>query len=201
MDFDLLVQQIRTVFFPRWDAKREWCIVEAEGDDLQFYGGVHGRCEYKKKTITINWAVLARQSIDENRLLLIHEIAHAAVGGGHGKKWRSRMERAAQKAQSIGMHQLGTLVSNEVKIYREGDHRHISEIVYEMIVNAVNDSERHIKFEDLFEWVSWQVAVVPDQLLKICKQARASYDKAVREKERVAKLKEAFISKLSEPTP
>lgn len=76
MDFDLLVQQVRRVFFPRWDAQRWWLIVEADEDDPELYGGCHGRCNGEKKTITISRPRFATQTVDERWHLLIHEIAH-----------------------------------------------------------------------------------------------------------------------------
>jgi hypothetical protein len=45
MDFGLLVEEVRTVFFPRWDKKREWHIAQVDGDDPVLYGGCHGKCD------------------------------------------------------------------------------------------------------------------------------------------------------------
>jgi len=88
------VERIRDKFFQRWDRKHERIVAdehpELTGD---------GRCDNKGKMIII----FSLRNID---MMLIHEICHAVASIGHNKKWQSRMEKAALKAESLGQMEL-----------------------------------------------------------------------------------------------
>jgi len=75
--FDSSSEQVRKLFFPRWDRARRWRFLQVE--DLN---GAMGRCIRTTKTI------MGISGISGNRLmsLLIHETAHAVTEDGHGKR-------------------------------------------------------------------------------------------------------------------
>ena len=101
--------EIKKLYFPRWDREELWRISTRSKRNVQ------GHCDPVRRVIEI---VIQHDDLDERDQLLIHEICHAVAGGGHGKTWQSRMEKAAHKADEIGRPRLGDLLREEIVNYR-----------------------------------------------------------------------------------
>ena len=102
MTFTESVEYVRQTFFPRWDRKRRWQIVEV--DDLD---GSQGRCVREVKTISI---VRGMTAGDDLLVLLIHEIGHAVSNGYHARLWLLRMEKAAEVGDGKGLAAIASLL-------------------------------------------------------------------------------------------
>ena len=56
-----------------------------------------GVCRYRTKTIGLSQNYISLRPIEETKNTILHEIAHALVGAGHGHDWRWK-----RKAREIG---------------------------------------------------------------------------------------------------
>jgi hypothetical protein len=101
-------QQVRATFFPRWDRSASWKCRAFR--DLH---GAGGECNTDSKTVR------SAVTVGDPTLVLIHEICHAVGGNGHGKKWQSRMEKAATRAQDVGRPELAMQIRKEIREYQE----------------------------------------------------------------------------------
>ncbi len=90
-------EEVKRLFFPRWDKGRKWMICAADLTN-KLDAGVS---DSQSKTITIDSAALAWDELNL-RGLIIHEIAHAVTGAPHGRPWQKRMEKAARHAECVG---------------------------------------------------------------------------------------------------
>lgn len=77
--------------------------------------GAQGRCCREDRTIRIAYLPGGEQGI----VLLVHEIAHAVAGDGHGRKWQARMEKAAATAGQAGRTELAGLLRKEIAGYED----------------------------------------------------------------------------------
>lgn len=103
-------QQIKRLFFPRWDRQNQWRI------STKSKRKVHGHCDPDRRVIEI---VVQYADQDEMDRLLIHETCHAVAAGGHGKVWQDRMEKAAKKADEVGRKRLAEMLRQEIVEYQE----------------------------------------------------------------------------------
>ncbi len=103
-------QQIKRLFFPRWDRQNLWRI------STRSRRKVHGHCDSDRRVIEI---VVQYADQDELDRLLVHEICHAVAAGGHGKVWQSRMEKAARRADELGRTRLAEMLRQEIVEYQE----------------------------------------------------------------------------------
>ena len=71
----------------------------------RFIAGEHGLCRKKQREIHLGTALKGARL----REVLLHEMAHAAVGGSHGKKWLAEMLRLAK---------MGAPTRNDWEVYR-----------------------------------------------------------------------------------
>ena len=99
-------QQIRKIYFPRWDRSRSWSLRICE--KLPCFGC----CNRSAKVI----AIRPIPAGDGLRLLLIHEICHCCAGSGHGPRWQGRMLMAAATAGRAGMGGLANMIAEEVSV-------------------------------------------------------------------------------------
>ena len=102
--------EIKRLFFPRWDRQNLWRISTRSNRK------VHGYCDVDWRVIEI---VVQYADQDELDRLLIHEICHAVAAGGHGKVWQSRMEKAARRADELGRTRLAEMLRQEIVEYQE----------------------------------------------------------------------------------
>lgn len=84
-------QCVRKTFFPRWDRKNEWKIVDATDDKEN---DIVATCIEEAKCIII---YEIPDNDDHLHELLIHEICHIKAPG-HGKKWANNMKTAQWNA-------------------------------------------------------------------------------------------------------
>ena len=83
---DAAFEFIRVNYFPKWDRSLEWKIVGIYADD---------GCDFENKTIKVKEP--------QTSLKIIHLIAHASTASTrHSKKWKTRMEQAARRAEELG---------------------------------------------------------------------------------------------------
>ena len=118
------VKYVCETFFPDWDKKRKWKVIECS-EELNQMGdrGTDGHCDIKTKTIKINMSGIKE---DPNDLydLLIHEICHCDIKG-HGQDWQDAMLDKAEIAEKIGLRELAEWIkkdadaSSVIEQYRE----------------------------------------------------------------------------------
>jgi hypothetical protein len=107
--------EIKRQFFPSWDREGLWKYRSwsARGSRARGYCGY---CDHETNTIE----VLPAKDPDEYDLALIHEMAHAVTrDAGHGAKWRKRMEKAAEQADTIRRRPLAKKLRQEVSDYEK----------------------------------------------------------------------------------
>lgn len=143
-------ERIRSEYFPGWDKKHEWKVVESHPECVG-----DGYCDKDSKQIVVN--------SDDLSLVIIHEIAHAVTYDGHGKRWRRRMEAAARRAEYLGQIDLSTQIRNEHALYLDPSSyiRPTAEFVYNGIKDAAIDG---LSFEDAVAFVAKSNGMTSDKL-------------------------------------
>jgi hypothetical protein len=121
----------------------------------------YGLCASSRKQIIIN---PGQQSLD---VTMIHEIAHAVAQLGHGLRWQQRMEKAAQKADSIGRGELAAALREDYTAYSDPDRCWIipAIAVYKQIEDAVFETRGERSFEEIVAFVANSVGLASSQLL------------------------------------
>ena len=159
---------VRSTYFPRWDRKSEWSVQFS--DDL---GTVDGSCDMANKKIDIRRAI----NPGEVYLVLIHEIAHAVTGGGHGKRWQARMEKAAQRAENIGETALAESLRKEVGGYRGLVEKVTAKNVYDEVQSAVF-AMPEADFDAIVCQLADRYGLNNDKCLEKFPRIRTEYEKA-----------------------
>lgn len=162
-------EYIRTTFFPRWDHAHEWTI----GDDHPCCTG-YGYCDTEGKQI-----IVKPNSPHGQDVTMIHEIIHAVASIYHGKKWQRRMEKAAQKAVSLGLEELAYGIREECTGYRDRSIKPTATMVYNQVEDAVLSSQGKLSFEDVIEFVANDNGMPSKMLLSRYKKLRIVYDEAL----------------------
>ena len=103
-------RKVKALFFPTWDRQNLWRISTTSNRTGHGYG------DQERRVIEI---MIPPSEPDERDTLLIHEACHAVSRGSHGKEWRTRMKRAAEKAEQLGRDRLAKLLRTEVVNYQE----------------------------------------------------------------------------------
>lgn len=186
-DYEREFDYVRQTYFPRWDRKKEWKLQVLEDVD-----GAEGQCRYESKTIKIRYTVESRL-----RLLFIHEIAHAAASVGHDKKWQARMEKAAQKAETIGEFELSGEIRKEIEGYEDPENlRPTAAIIYQQIEDTVRDSSTGLPFEAVMDHIRRHYGMSRPDFLTKYKRVQRAFDSATKEREQL-KETEAALSGVS----
>lgn len=169
-DYEREFDYVRKTYFPRWDRKKEWKLQVLEDVD-----GAEGRCISDSKTIKIRHATESRL-----RPLLIHEMAHAAASVGHDKKWQARMEKAAQKAETIGEAELSSQIRKEIESYNDPENlRPTAAIVYQQIEDTVRDSSPALPFKAVLDHVRRLYGMSESDFLKRYRRSQRVFDIAM----------------------
>lgn len=170
-------REIRRIFFAGFDTNGEWKLVP--GYSLVWLAGV----KYETKQIAYSVDLFSKPILLLNRVL-IHELCHAVLGprvGGHGKRWRTRMERAAQLAESIGDEELAQeLRDNHARYDPDSDLYEPplnAATCYEAIQRMVRE-EPDSSFEDIMYRVGRDFYEREDQLIKKFTKCRQVFEKA-----------------------
>ncbi len=160
-------QAIRQRFFPRWDRAGRWRIRHVRDLD-----GARGRC-CPDRTIRITFRGGVRGTA-----LMIHEIAHAVTGDGHGRRWQARMEQAAVTAADAGQADLAGLLRADIAGYNDPLARVSARLVYQEIADAASPD---VTFSEVIEFVRRGYGLPRRQFLKRFPRARKVFDEAKRD--------------------
>jgi hypothetical protein len=182
MNFTESVEHIRTTFFPRWDRKRHWQVVQV--DDLN---GAQGWCERESKTISILDGMIGNDLL----ALLIHEIAHAASNDCHGRRWLNKMEEAANDANRLGQAALASLLREQIAGYQD-DFRVTAAMLYNEIENCVFE-QPYISFSQVVDFLRRDYGLSQDDFLRRFRRAERVFDVAKRDARDMAERKAAWL--------
>jgi len=177
-NFKALAEFVRRHFFPRWDRKGRWKVVQA--NDLD---GAQGRCDNESKTVKIRRGI----SGDDVTAILIHEICHAVGELGHGKRWRRRMEQAARTADALAMAAVAERLREEIKGYEEGLFMSASDI-YREISDAIWQYPK-VTFVQVLDFVRRDYGLSRAQFMKRFRRSKRVFTEAKREAEETAAIK------------
>ncbi len=114
MTIHAIFEEIRSLYFPRWDRRREWTAVIGDVDRCRNNTGF---CDGGAKTIYVDRLALIRMSHAGVRALLIHEICHDVGAAFHNRKWATRMERAASRAEELDESDVARILRSDVFSY------------------------------------------------------------------------------------
>jgi hypothetical protein len=161
--------QIRQTFFPSWDRDGEWGIVEKAGPHAP-----HGYLDEKEKVIGIQ-SMGPGQSL---RVVLIHEIAHAVTSISHGKKWQNRMNKSAQKAESIGETKLAEALREEVRLYTEpfAAAKPTADAVYNRVKDECLTCPQP-SFDEVVDCIRYECGLTKEEFLRHFKRSQRIYEK------------------------
>ena len=111
-------------------------------------------------------------------VLIIHEICHAATSHWHGKKYQTRLLKAADKAQDIGEAELADKIRAAVELCREpAVSRRTSHDIYCQITDAVGDLP-DASMATIFALVADRNVYTPEEFLKRYPRAEKVYNQA-----------------------
>ncbi len=160
--------QIRQTFFPSWDRNREWGIVEKMGPYSP-----HGYLDGKAKVIGIQ-SMGPGQSL---KVVLIHEIAHAVSSISHGKKWQNRMNKSAQKAESIGETKLAEALKEEIRLYTEpfAAVKPTAGAVYNRVKDECLSCARP-SFDQVVDCIRYDCGLTKEEFLRHFKRSQRIYE-------------------------
>ena len=163
-------QEIRRIYFPRWDRSRSWDLRICE--ELPCFGC----CNRDEKIITIRPIPAG----DGLRLLLIHEICHCCAGCGHGPKWRRRMRLAAAAARKKGMGDLEKLLVDEAAAAGAQCATVLAGSVYAAVKNSAAEFPS-ADFEEIHARVCHRLGLCMDEFEKTYRKARKVFEKISQE--------------------
>ena len=116
MKIDTIFEEIRSLYFPRWDRQREWTVVF--GCDQQCRRNT-GFCDSAVKTIYLDEQSLRNMSDAGRRAFLIHEICHDVGAASHNRKWAKRMEGSATRADELNEPEVAEIMRSDIYSYCE----------------------------------------------------------------------------------
>jgi hypothetical protein len=159
---------VRQTFFPSWDKKKQWRIVDKAGPYCP-----HG-CIDKKAHVVEVQCMGPGQSL---RVCLVHEIAHAVSSLGHGKEWQDRVERAALKAETIGETSVAEALREEIRLYTEpfGAVKPTADMVYNRIKNERLCCPTH-SFDQVIDSLRNDFGLTREEFLRTFKKSRKVYE-------------------------
>lgn len=114
MTIHTLFENIRSLYFPRWDAQREWTAVF--GDPAQCRDNT-GFCDTDAKTIFLDRRTLVGMSDAGVRAFLIHEICHDVGAANHNRTWTKRMALAAARAEELNEAEVAEILRSDIYSY------------------------------------------------------------------------------------
>jgi hypothetical protein len=159
-------QSILDSFFPTWKAGKQWrCTTKTRRT-------AHGYCNTDRRVIEIG---LVASDDDELDRLLIHEISHATVPGGHTKKWQHRMSRAAVKARKLARHRLAQLLDEEVKNYQESAFTMAH--AYQQVEDALADNP-DLTLAQIKRWLAQEFGLLVIEVDQRFRRLQQVYDHA-----------------------
>jgi uncharacterized membrane-anchored protein YjiN (DUF445 family) len=179
-------QEIKKVFFPRWDRQDLWRVSSRSRRK------VHGHCDPDLKVIEI---VIQHSDPDERDKLIVHEICHAVAEMSHGKKWQDRMEKAARKADELGRGRLASLLREEIIGYQQSGSE--LEHAYNQIRDALNENP-DLTFRQIARWLADQYGLLVSEVATSFRRAKKVFQEAKREALEEREMKRALIESSQE---
>lgn len=114
MNIEALFEEVRLLFFPRWDSRREWTATYGDAEQRR---NSTGYCDSSAKTVYLDRRGLCRMPRDGIRALLIHEICHEVGAAHHNLKWAKRMEVAAVRADELNETEVAEILRSDIISY------------------------------------------------------------------------------------
>lgn len=166
-------ENVRTMFFPRWDRQGAWSVEEV--CDLP----ARGKCLRKDKTLLLRHAF---KDEDTLHCLLIHEICHAVTDEYHTQRWLMRYRKAGEQAKRMGLHRLAALILEEAELYAhcESRIRADAKTVYGLIRRLVY-ANPYIPFRTVIRIIAASLACSPEEFLAKWKRSQEAFRRAVTE--------------------
>jgi predicted metal-dependent hydrolase len=167
--------RVKRSFFPTWDRKSLWRVRAAT------FLAPSGRCETSRKVIFIREIPDCRDELDQ---LLIHEICHYNAST-HGSKWCRNMEKAAQRAESIGRQKISQWIRSEIQSYQPQEAERVDATnIYATLEELIFEAQGAIPFKRLLVALAHDFQMSVKELEGHYKRLRRVYDKAKKELER-----------------
>jgi predicted metal-dependent hydrolase len=158
--------RVKSSFFPTWDRKNLWRVRAAT------FLLPSGRCEESIKVIFVREIPDCEDELDQ---LLIHEICHYNVPT-HGPKWCRNMEKAAQRAESIGQQKISQWIRSEIQRFQPQE----GEDVYGTLEEWISETQGQVPFERLVAKLAHDSGMTVKELEGRYKRLRRVYDKTKR---------------------
>ena len=115
-------QNIRKLFFPRWDKEGLWRVSSNLPEDRKGCFSLAGYCDTDNKIIHV------MTDSEGYSLTLVHEICHAVTTQSHEKKWFQRMMKANVVADQLGNNQLATEIREDADMFAEDSQKKADDI-------------------------------------------------------------------------
>ena len=164
-------QNIRKLFFHRWDREGLWKVSSNLPEDGKVSSGL-GYCDPDNKIIHV------MTDSESYSLTLVHEICHAVTTQSHEKKWFQRMMKANVVADQLGNNQLATEIREDVDMFDE-DSRKKADDIESRFYDAAFESP-DLDFESILRGVaSSDYGITNEELLRRWPAApRRGFDEA-----------------------
>jgi hypothetical protein len=114
MKIDTIFNEVRTIYFPRWNRKREWKIDFGSPEQLR---DMTGYCDSKVKRIYLAYNSIYGMSDAGVRASVIHEICHDVRAASHNRRWVDRMEQAAATAKKFNENEVAEILRSDIFSY------------------------------------------------------------------------------------
>lgn len=164
---------IRINFFPRWDKSNEWKVLE----DPDYPRS--GWCDTEGKRIIIE---NPGQNLTDLHCLLIHEIGHAVSSPYHGKKFQTRLLKAADRADRIACPRLANAIREDVEKHCKAEPLKARD-VYSQIRDWVWEEREELSYKSVIQALASLYYIPLDEIERKYKRCRAVYEKAVKERQ------------------
>jgi hypothetical protein len=177
-------QEIKKVFFSRWDRQDLWRVSSRSRRK------VHGHCDPERRVIEI---VIQHSDPDERDKLFIHEVCHAVAEMSHGKKWQDRMEKAARRADELGRQRLAQLIRQEIVGYQQAGTE--LENAYNEIRDALTMNP-DLTFSQIARWLADQYGLLVSEVATSFRRAKKVFQEAKREALEEREMKRKFMESI-----
>jgi predicted metal-dependent hydrolase len=107
--------------------------------------------------------------------LIIHEICHTVASHWHGKKFQTRLLKAADRAQNMGKTDLADKLRAEAKLLRGSTYRPTAHDIYCQIADALLDVP-DASMDAVFTWIADRNGYTIQELLKRYPKAERVYN-------------------------
>ena len=151
-------QNIRKLFFPRWDREGLWRVSSNPPEDGKGCFSLAGYCDPDNKIIHV------MTDSEGYSLTLAHEICHAVTTQSHEKKWFQRMMKANVVADQLGSNQLATEIREDADMFAAAPRLSAAE-VESRFCDAVIDAPG-LDFENIVQGVAVEHGITSEELLQ-----------------------------------